>query len=66
MTSIEEIRDAIRALPPEEVASLCAWLEEYDAANWDKEFEEGVRSGRLDVLAKEAVADYRQGKCKEL
>jgi len=28
-----------------------AWIEEFDAAIWDKQFEEDVKSGKLDELA---------------
>ncbi|MBM4034081.1 MAG: hypothetical protein FJ291_20195 [Planctomycetes bacterium] len=66
MASVAEIERAIAALPPDELAELRAWFEEYEAAAWDRQLEEDARSGKLDALAAEALEDYRKGRCKEL
>ena len=39
---------------------------EFDAATWDREFEEDVATGRLDALAREALRDDRAGRTTEL
>ena len=66
MTAVEKIERAVAELDAEELATFRAWLEEYDAASWDKQFEADAQSGALDAVAKEALADYRHGKCQEL
>ena len=33
---------------------------------WDKEIEEDIKAGRLDRLRKEALEDFRTGKCIDL
>ncbi len=63
MHTIEEIQEAIRRLPAEELAAFRAWFAEFDATVWDREFEEDVAAGRLDQLAQEAVEDCRKGRC---
>lgn len=66
MSTVEEIEDAIRNLPPGDLAALRAWFAEYDAGLWDQQFEADVAAGRLDALADEALRDLRQGRCTDL
>jgi len=66
MSTIQEIETAIRRLPPNDLAAFRAWFAEFDAAMWDREFEEDVAAGRLDQLAGEALQDLREGRCTDL
>lgn len=66
MTTIREIEKAIVQLPKHDLAQLRNWFEQFDARMWDEQFEEDARSGRLDSLASQAIADYHAGKCKDL
>ena len=66
MSTAIEIEQAIAQLSPEELARLREWFAEFDAGRWDRQFEADVAAGRLDALAKEALADLRQGHCTEL
>ncbi len=66
MASVLEIEKAIASLPPDDLAELRAWFEEFEAAAWDEQLEEDARCGKLDALAEEALEDYRKGRCKEL
>ena len=66
MSTVDEIEDAIRKLPDEDLATLRAWFAEFDAAGWDRQFEEDVAEGRLDALADEALRDGREGRCTDL
>lgn len=66
MTTITEIEKAISNLPPEEIAKFRAWFEEFDAAVWDRQFEEDVVSGKLDAIADKAMSDFKNGNFKEL
>ena len=66
MNKIKEIEEAIIELPKNDLSELIRWLDDYLADNWDKEFEEDVKAGKLDKVAEKAIADYHEGKCKEL
>ena len=60
MATIQDIERVISNLPPDEFAQFRAWFEEFDAAAWDKQFEEDARSGKLDDIADEALADFKE------
>ncbi len=66
MTTLEEVEEAIRWLPSEELAAFRTWFAEFDAEVWDRQLEEDVRAGRLDALAEEALRDLREGRCTDL
>lgn len=66
MTTRHEIESAVSSLPANELARFRAWFEEFDAALWDKQFEVDAKTGNLDALAKKAVADFKEGRFKEL
>ncbi len=66
MNNIEEIKQAVIHLPPKDLAAFRRWYHEYEASIWDKQFEEDVKSGKLDFLAQQAVTDFKSGKCKDL
>ena len=64
--TIEEIEKAISQLPPDDLARFRAWFEEFEAARFDRRIEQDAASGRLDRLAEQALADYRQGRTREI
>jgi hypothetical protein len=66
MTTIREIRQAIEKLPTEKLAEFRAWYWAFDAAQWDKQFDGDVRSGRLNALADQALVDLAEKRCKPL
>lgn len=66
MSGVQEIEAAVRKLSRQELLSFRDWFSEFDAAAWDKQFEEDVRLGKLDALADEAVRDLQEGRCKDL
>ncbi len=66
MAAIQDNERVKSSLPPDELAQIRARFEEFDAAAWDKQFEEDARSGKLDDIAGEALADFKDGKFKEL
>lgn len=66
MPIVAELQQAIMSLPKSDYARLRNWLFEYDWEEWDREFEEDVKAGRLDFLAAEAMEAKRQGTLKEL
>jgi hypothetical protein len=66
MSKIEEIERAVQQPTSEDLAEFRAWFVRFDADVWDRQFEEDVKSGRLDVFAQEALEDRREGRCTEL
>ena len=66
MTTVHEIEKAISALPSNELKQFRKWFDEFDAKEWDKQFENDVMSGKLDQIAENAIADFDKGKFKEL
>ena len=66
MTQLAEIEEAVRQLPSEDLAQFREWFQEFDANAWDQQFEEDVRSGKLDALGKEALEDLGAGCCTDL
>jgi len=66
MSTVQDIEQAIRQLPPPDLAALRAWFAEFDAENWDRQFEADVNAGRLDALADEALRDLKAGRCTDL
>ena len=66
MSTIQEIETAVRELSREDLAAFRNWFTQFDAAAWDRQFEVDVAAGRLDVLADEALNDFRKGRCTDL
>jgi len=66
MNKVRDIQSAIQSLSKEDMVALRKWFEQFDAEEWDRQFEEDAKSGKLDALADQAIADFRSGKCKEL
>ncbi len=64
--TVEEIKQAISALPPEELHELRDWYEQFDAQLWDRQIEADVVAGRLDDLAEAAIRAFRKGEQTEL
>jgi hypothetical protein len=63
---IEEIEKAVATLSPEQLAAFRAWFEAFDAAQFDEKIERDASTGKLDRLADEALAAYREGRACEL
>lgn len=66
MTTIQEIEKAVTHLPPLDLNKFRSWFDEFDSNAWDKQFEEDVRSGKLNRLADQALNDLAKGRCSEL
>jgi len=66
MSTIQEIEQAVSRLSLEELARFREWFDGFDARIWDRQFEEDAKSGRLDRLADQAIADLAAGKYTEL
>jgi hypothetical protein len=64
--SVEEIEMAVAKLSTAELAAFRAWFEAFDAAQFDKKIAQDALNGRLDRIAEDALADYREGRAREL
>lgn len=58
MDTVQKIELAISKLPPEQLASLRKWFDEFDVKIWDKQFEADVKSGKLGEFAAQAISDF--------
>jgi hypothetical protein len=61
MITIQQLENGVRQLSPEELAAFRAWFAEFDAGEWDRQFEADVSAGRLDWLLEEGRRDSREG-----
>jgi hypothetical protein len=66
MSTVEEIEEAVSRLTRDKLAKFRAWFEEFDAAQFDRQIEHDADEGRLNGLADQALADFHQGRTREL
>ena len=66
MTTVDEIKSAIKSLPKEDLLQLRAWFVEKDWEDWDQQIEAESEAGKLDFLVEEAFEAKRKGKLKAL
>jgi hypothetical protein len=66
MTRIEEIENAVVSLPVEEYRQFREWFLERDWEQWDKQIIADSESGKLDLLAKEAMEEKSRGNLRDL
>jgi hypothetical protein len=58
MPNIKSIEEAVRALPPHDLAEFRKWFAEFDQSAWDRQIEADLAGGKLDEFMAEAKADY--------
>ena len=66
MTKLEQIEQAIAALPHDDIVALADWFAEFHADLWDKQTAADAKAGRLDKLAAKARAEIAAGKLRPL
>jgi hypothetical protein len=66
MSTVTEIREAIRKLPPQDAWKLAEELRDYLDTLWDKQFEADVKAGRLDNLIARAREEHATGKTRPM
>lgn len=66
MSTREKIEAAILELPSEEFEQLRQWFFDLDYRRWDKKLEQDVEDGKLEVLAEEAIAEFKAGDFRAL
>lgn len=65
-SQLEKIEQAVSQLSSEDLAKFRTWFAEFDAVNWDRQFETDVATGRLDKLVDKALKELQTGKCNDL
>jgi len=66
MENVKSIERAVESLPTLELAEFRQWFAEFDGNAWDRQIEQDAASGKLDLLAAEALADYGAGSARQL
>ena len=66
MSDVKSIADAVKSLPPQDLAEFRRWFSEFDAATWDRQIEQDLAEGRLDGMLAEEQADYQAVPEREL
>ncbi len=66
MIAVEMIENEIKKFSPRKLAEFRRWFVKYDSDAWDAQIEADATAGRLDALAKEAIAEYESGKAQEI
>jgi hypothetical protein len=64
--TIEQIEAAILNLSETDFAKLRNWLLELDYQQWDRQLEQDILDGKLDDLAKEALAEFEAGEYQQI
>jgi hypothetical protein len=64
--NIEQIENAILKLSEQDFTKLRNWLLDLDYQQWDKKLEQDIIDGKLDALAKEALAEFEVGDYQEI
>jgi hypothetical protein len=65
--SLAEIKNAVDALSPEELAELAAFIRERDQNAWDRQIDDDfAEGGRLHRVAEEVRADIHAGRLRDL
>ena len=64
MSRVEDIEAAIEKLSREQFFRLLAWVKDRFEDEWDRQSEDDVKAGRLEGLAKEALAEYHAGRTR--
>jgi hypothetical protein len=63
---VEDLEGKIKALSSREFQELRAWLAEYDAEIWARQFHADALAGRLNAVADQALKDFSEGRSTDL
>jgi hypothetical protein len=58
---LELLEHEIAELNARELSEFRAWFARFDVAAWDRQIEDDAVSGKLDVLAEQALTTHRSG-----
>jgi hypothetical protein len=66
MSKIQDIEREVRGLNPDELQAFRKWFWDFDAQEWDRQFEQDALSGKLDSLAETFIKAFKSGHCSEI
>jgi len=66
MTRIEQLESDIMTLSRADLAALRDWFQAYLADKWDRQIEADAKTGKLDRLGRQALAEHKAGRTKPL
>jgi hypothetical protein len=66
MITVKELEKVVTDLPADKLAEFRAWFESFDSAQWDQQFEEDVKTGKLEPVAEKAIKDYGKRKARSV
>jgi hypothetical protein len=66
MGKIEKLEADVKALSPAEQAAFRDWYMAFEADRWDAQIKSDAEGGKLDVMAQQAIADYKDNKTRLL
>jgi hypothetical protein len=66
MSKIQDIEREVKGLNPDELQAFRKWFWEFDAQEWDRQFEKDALSGKLNSLAETAIKAFKSGRCSEI
>ena len=66
MENIQTIEKAVSKLSKLYLKNFRNWYEKFDQKVWDDQFKEDAKSGKFDMIADQAISDFRAGKCKKI
>ena len=66
MTKMDEIKDAVSRLSPDELAKFRAWFDELEEQLFDEKIARDEKAGKLDKLAEHARENLRAGRVRDL
>ena len=66
MGTVDEIKAAIRNLPPEDQVRLADWVVERFEKDWDRQIAADIEAGKLDSLLEEIDRDAKAGDLRDM
>jgi hypothetical protein len=67
MTTLEEIKQAVKQLSPNDVNEFNEWFTQYyNGEAWDASFAAAAAAGKFDAMIAAALEEYRNGTTTEL
>ena len=61
MSDVEQIKNQISRLSPQELADFRAWYARFDADEWDRQIGQDAAADKLNALADEALQAHASG-----
>ena len=62
MSTVQEIKQAVRKLPLRDRLKVVKWVAKFEGDEWDKAMDKDAASGKLDFLVREAKEALKKGR----